>query len=161
MDNDLKLTVDSTGQVVKAEINDNDVGKVFAVSQSFLRGSLRGQLTLGFDIVTVEEAPPAELVPIVASFVKEQGSQILITITSPQLTLGNTFAYKFVEAISGPPVEPSPWDIIDDATTMSNNTVVVYEGAYEDYYVLYELDSQNRVVSYLAHTLSEDEGLGS
>lgn len=56
MENELKLIVDSEGRVIAAEINDEDVGEVIAVVQSFVRGTLQAQLTLNFTKVVVEEA---------------------------------------------------------------------------------------------------------
>jgi hypothetical protein len=67
MANVLTLQVDSSGVVKHALINGEDVGEVVAVSQSLVRGSLQGALTLKFTEVTVEEAPPEAPTAITAT----------------------------------------------------------------------------------------------
>lgn len=139
MANVLTLQVDSSGAVKHALINGEDVGEVVSVSQTLTRGSLQGALTLKFTEVTVEEAPPE----------------------APTLGSGNRFAYKFVSPMATVPVAPNKGDVISGTTNMTGNSATVNQGADGDGYLLYELDGQNKVVSYLGHKLVSGEFIQS
>ncbi len=160
MANVLKLQVDSTGVVKNAFINDEDVGEVVSVSQSLVRGALQGSLTLNFTEVTVEAAPPEAPTLIVATFVGSEES-VTITITGPALGSGNRFAYKFVSPMGEVPAAPNKGDVISGTTNISGTSVAVAQGADGDGFLLYELDSQNKVVSYLGHKLTSGEYIQS
>lgn len=150
MPNELLLRTDLSGNVTQALINNNNVGELVSVTQALLRGALQGSLTLKFDSVSVEQIP---LKVIEATFVG--GESITVTISSA-LDTGNRFAYKYV-AGGGSAVEPALGDVIQDAIPIINSTVTVLEGAEGDKYLLYELDDKNRVVGFLAHTLTVGE----
>ena len=156
MPNVLRLQVDTTGTVNSAFINDNNVGEVISVSQSLVRGSLQGALTLKFDEVTVEATPPEAPAAITATFVGSS-TDIVITVTAPTLGSGNRFAYKFVSPMATVPTAPNKGDVITGTTNMTGNTVTVNQGASGDGYLLYELNNQNQVVSYLVHKLVAGE----
>lgn len=160
MANVLTLQVDSSGTVKHALINGEDVGEVVAVSQSLVRGSLQGALTLKFTEVTVEEAPPEAPTAITATFVGG-ASSIAITITAPTVGSGNRFAYKFVSPMATVPTAPNKGDVITGTTNMTGNSATVNHGADGDGYLLYELDGQNKVVSYLGHKLVSGEFIHS
>ena len=156
MSNVLTLQVDTSGNVKHAFINGKDVGEVVSVSQNLVRGSLQGALTLKFTEVTVEGAPPEAPTAITATFVGGESS-IAITITAPTLGSGNRFAYQFVSPMATVPAAPNKGDVISGTTNMTGNSATVNQGADGDGYLLYELDSQNKVVSYLGHKLVSGE----
>jgi len=156
MANVLTLQVDSTGKVKHALINSEDVGEVVAVSQSLVRGALQGALTLKFTEVTVEEAPPDAPAAITATFVGSS-TDIAVTITAPTLGSGNRFAYKFVSPMATVPAAPNKGDVITGTTDITGTVVTVTQGADGDGYLLYELNNQSQVVSYLGHTLVAGE----
>jgi hypothetical protein len=160
MSNVLTLQVDTSGNVKHALINGEDVGEVVSVSQNLVRGSLQGALTLKFTEVTVEAAPPEAPTAITATFVGSE-TDIVITITAPTLGSGNRFAYKFVSPMATVPAAPNKGDVISGTTNMTGNSVTVNQGADGDGYLLYELDSQNKVVSYLGHKLVSGEFIQS
>jgi hypothetical protein len=160
MSNVLTLQVDTSGNVKHALINGEDVGEVVSVSQNLVRGSLQGALTLKFTEVTVEAAPPEAPTAITATFVGSE-TDIVITITAPTLGSGNRFAYKFVSPMATVPAAPNKGDVISGTTNMTGNSATVNQGADGDGYLLYELDSQNKVVSYLGHKLVSGEFIQS
>lgn len=160
MPNVLRLQVDTTGAVKSAFINNNDVGEVVYVSQSLVRGSLQGALTLKFDEVTVETTPPEAPAAITATFVGGTSS-IAITITAPTVGSGNRFAYKFVSPMATVPTAPNKGDVISGTTNMTGSSATVNQGADGDGYLLYEFDGQNKVVSYLGHKLVSGEFIQS
>lgn len=160
MSNVLTLQVDTSGNVKHALINGEDVGEVVSVSQNLVRGSLQGALTLKFTEVTVEAAPPEAPTAITATFVGSE-TDIVITITAPTLGSGNRFAYKFVSPMATVPEAPNKGDVITGTTNITGNSVTVNQGADGDGYLLYELDSQNKVVSYLGHKLVSGEFIQS
>ncbi len=160
MTNVLTLQVDTSGNVKHALINGEDVGEVVSVSQSLVRGALQGALTLKFTEVTVEAAPPEAPTAITATFVGSE-TDIVITITAPTLGSGNRFAYKFVSPMATVPAAPNKGDVISGTTNMTGNSATVNQGADGDGYLLYELDSQNKVVSYLVHKLVSGEFIQS
>lgn len=160
MANVLTLQVDSSGTVKHALINGEDVGEVVSVSQTLTRGSLQGALTLKFTEVNIEAAPPEAPTAITATFVGGESS-IAITITAPTLGSGNRFAYKFVSPMETVLAAPNKGDIISGTTNMTGNSATVNQGADGDGYLLYELDGQNKVVSYLGHKLVSGEFIQS
>ena len=156
MTNVLTLQVDTSGNVKHALINGEDVGEVVSVSQNLVRGALQGALTLKFTEVTVEAAPPEAPTAITATFVGSE-TNIAITITAPTLGSGNRFAYKFVSPMATVPAAPNKGDVITGTTNITGNSATVTQGADGDGYLLYELNNQNQVVSYLGHKLVAGE----
>ena len=110
--------------------------------------------------MTVEEAPPKAPTAITATFVGG-ASSIAITITAPTVGSGNRFAYKFVSPMATVPAAPNKGDVISGTTNMTGNSATVNQGADGDGYLLYELDGQNKVVSYLGHKLVSGEFIQS
>lgn len=149
----LTIKTDAAGKLVEVRIDDKVIDNVSDVSQTLTRGALVATIKASFDSITVTEqsGEPAPALTVAFSAGSVTGST-KATITG-EAGSGNHFAYSVANTTQD---TPNVNDVIAGATTYvsGNNITGVTAGKSV---AIYELTTENKVVKFAAHTLTEGE----
>lgn len=147
--NVLNLVKAADGTIISASIDDKKLDEFVRVQQTLNGGELQATLVANFGEIVVTDQVLVSAPAIVPVFgVGSISGSTKATIAIPA-GAGNHFTYKVVESANA---TPSVGDLITGSTTYvpGNDITGVTTGKIV---LLYELDANNKVVKYVAHTL--------
>lgn len=149
----LTIKTDVAGKLVEVKIDDKVIDNVSDVSQTLTRGTLVATIKASFDSITVTEQSGEPAPALTVSFKAGTVDGATSAIITESAGAGNHFAYKVADTAQE---TPNVNDVVMGATTYvsGNNITGVTSGKSV---AIYELTTENKVVKFAAHTLTEGE----